>query len=456
MNQELLAILEYLERERKVPRERLIRAIEESLMAAARKAVGPARHLRCSIDPKTGEVRAYARLIVAERVVSRHDQISLSQARQIKPDAQVGDEVEVEVTPANFGRIAAQHTRQVLLNHLRRVEQERILQEFKGRVGDIVRGTIRGFEKGNIVVYLDEEQVEAILPQEERVPTEKYQKNDKIRAYIKAVEHTKRGPVITLSRADPRFIIRLFQLEVAEVADGTIEIKAIAREPGHRTKIAVYSHDPRVDPVGACVGIRGTRVRNIVRELNEEKIDVVEWSPDIAEFVAKALSPAVPIRVEVDEEAHRVRAIVPRQQLPQAIGKRGQNARLATILTGWQVEIQPEEEHVPAFEEQVEQAIENLAQIPGITRQQADILVHHGFLTLQQLLESEEEDLAAVPGIGDQAAQILQAARDEAQRRMIVIHPPGKEEGEEAEPASTQQPDKSETASSESSSSASS
>lgn len=425
MNEEVLAILNYLERERKVPRERLVRAIEEALMAAARKAVGPARHLRCSIDPKTGEVKAIARLIVADKVISRHDQISLTEARKIKPDAQVGDEVEIEVTPANFGRIAAQYTKQVLSQILRRLEQERILQDFRGRVGDIVSATVRDFDKGDTILFLDDEQVEAVLPASERIPTEKLTKGDKIRVYIKAVEHTKKGPIITVSRTDPNFIIKLFQREVTEIADGTIEIKAIAREPGFRTKLAVYSKDPRVDPVGACVGIKGVRVRNIVRELNEEKVDVVQWSPDIKQFVANALSPAKPIRVEIDEENHRVKAIVPKEQLPQAIGKRGQNARLTSMLTGWQVEIEAEQEVEPAFEDKVNEAIETLANIPGITRDQAEALVMHGFLTLQQLLESDVEDLQQVPGIGEQAEQVLEAARQEAQRRTIVIVPGG-------------------------------
>jgi len=432
MNNELIAVLEYLERERRIPKERLIQVLEGALMASARKAVGPARNLRCTIDPKTGDIKAWARLLVAEKVASRHDQISLPEARQINPNVQVGEEIEVEVTPANFGRIATQHAKQVLLSLLRQVEQERIFTEFKDRVGDIVRGTVRSFERADVIIFLEEEQCEALLPSQERVPTEQYSKGDKIRAYIKAVEHTKRGPVILLSRADPQFVIKLFKLEVAEIADGTIEIKAIAREPGFRTKLAVYSNDPRVDPVGACVGLRGQRVRNIVKELNDEKVDIVRWDPDVKVFLANALAPATPVSIEIDEAAGRVRAVVPEQQLPQAIGKRGQNARLTSMLTGWSIDIEPERKETIGFEEQVAQAIEGLAKIPGISREHADALVHHGFLTLQQLLEAEEADLASVPEIGEAAGEILKAAREEAQRQMIIINPgSGSNEGSE-------------------------
>ena len=230
MNAELLAVLEYWEREKGISRDILVRAVEEALVSAARRAVGPARELRCSIDPKTGSIKAFARLIVSDKIISKHDQISVNDARRLKADAQIGDEVEVEVTPGDFGRIAAQNARQAVMQQLRKAEKQLILEEFKDRVGDIVSGVVRRFERSDVVVDLG--RYEALLPNRERVPIEEYQTGERLRAYVKAVETTAHGPEIILSRADPMFVIKLFQLEVAEISDGTIEIKGIAREPG--------------------------------------------------------------------------------------------------------------------------------------------------------------------------------------------------------------------------------
>ena len=384
MNADFLAVLEFWEREKGINRDVLIGAVQEALLSAAKKAVGPARELRVVIDQKNGDIKAFAKLIVADKVISVHDQISVFDARRIKADAVVGDEIEKEVTPTGFGRVASQFAKQALMQKIRQAEKSMIFAEFKDRVGDIVSGTVRRFERSDVI--LDLGKYEALLPNRERVPTEEYQVGERIRCYVKAVEEGPHGPEIILSRADPQFIIKLFKLEVSEINDGTIEIKGIAREPGFRTKMAVYSRDPKVDPVGACVGMRGQRVKNIVRELNNEKVDVIPWSSDIRTFVTKALEPAQLKTIELDEAGKRVKILVSEDQLSLAIGKRGQNARLTARLTGWEVDIDAEQIVTKGFDEKVAEAVEALAAIPGVTREQADALVHAGLTRLEDLL----------------------------------------------------------------------
>lgn len=419
MNADFLAVLEFWEREKGISRDVLVAAVQEALLSAAKKAVGPARELRVQIDPKNGDIRAFAKLVVSDKVISKHDQISVFDARRIKADATVGEEVEVEVTPAGFGRIASQYAKQALMQQIRRAEKALIFTEFKDRVGDIISGTVRRFDRSDVIVDLGK--YEALLPNRERVPTEEYQIGERIRCYVKAVEQGPHGPDIILSRADPRFVIKLFQLEVSEINDGTIEIKGIAREAGFRTKLAVWTRDEKVDPVGACVGLRGQRVKNIVRELNNEKVDIIKWSPNIRDFITNALNPAKLKSFEIDEATRRVRIITSEDQLSLAIGKRGQNARLTSKLTGWQVDVEAEIVTTKGFDEKVAEAVQSLASVPGITREQADVLVHHGLLRLEDLLQAEPSDLAEMPQIGEQASAILDAARAEAARRTLKI-----------------------------------
>ncbi|HTL55623.1 MAG TPA: transcription termination factor NusA [Candidatus Limnocylindrales bacterium] len=419
MNADFLAVLEFWEREKGINREVLIGAVHEALLSAAKKAVGPARELRVAIDQKTGDIRAYAKLIVSDKVISKHDQISVFDSRRIKPDAQVGEELEVEVTPVGFGRIAAQYAKQALMMHIRRAEKALIFTEFKDRVGDIISGTVRRFDRSDVLVDLGK--YEALLPNRERVPTEEYQIGERIRCYVKAVEQGPHGPEIILSRSDPRFVLKLFQLEVSEINDGTIEIKGIAREPGFRTKLAVWTRDEKVDPVGACVGLRGQRVKNIVRELNNEKVDIIRWDPNVRGFITNALAPAKLKAFEIDETNKRVKIIVSEDQLSLAIGKRGQNARLTSKLTGWQVDIEAEVVVTKGFEEKVAEAVESLAAIPGISREQADVLVHHGLTRLEDLLQADVSDLAGIAQLGDQAGAIMEAARAEAARRTLKV-----------------------------------
>ena len=424
--------MEYWEREKGLDREILISAVEDALLSAAKRAVGPARELRCEIDRKDGDIRAFAKLIVVENVVNKHDEIALESAKRFNPDAQLNEEIELEVTPKNFGRIASQNAKQALMQAIRRAEKALIYSEFHDRIGDIVSGEVRGFDRSDVLGRF-----EALLPNRERVPTEEYQRGERIRCYVKSVAGGGNGSEIILSRKDPDFVLKLFQLEVSEINDGTIEVKGIAREPGFRTKLAVHSRDDKVDPVGACVGLRGQRVKNIVRELNNEKIDIIPWDDDIETYVTNALSPAEIKRLAVDESRKRVHIFVEPDQLSLAIGRRGQNARLTSILTGWQIDIDPEEEVKVGFEEQVAEAVDALAAIPGIEKAQADAIVHAGLLTLDALNGVEADDLKEIPGLEDSAETVLAAAKAEIERRAggSQAEEPAAKETPEEEPA---------------------
>ena len=427
--------MEYWEREKGLDREILISAVEDALLSAAKRAVGPARELRCEIDRKDGDIRAFAKLIVVENVVNKHDENALESAKRFNPDAQLNEEIELEVTPKNFGRIASQNAKQALMQAIRRAEKALIYSEFHDRIGDIVSGEVRGFDRSDVLVDLG--RFEALLPNRERVPTEEYQRGERIRCYVKSVAGGGSGSEIILSRKDPDFVLKLFQLEVSEINDGTIEVKGIAREPGFRTKLAVHSRDDKVDPVGACVGLRGQRVKNIVRELNNEKIDIIPWDDDIETYVTNALSPAEIKRLAVDESRKRVHIFVEPDQLSLAIGRRGQNARLTSILTGWQIDIDPEEEVKVGFEEQVAEAVDALAAIPGIEKAQADAIVHAGLLTLDALNGVEADDLKEIPGLEDSAETVLAAAKAEIERRAggSQAEEPAAKETPEEEPA---------------------
>lgn len=415
MNAEFLAVLEYWEKEKGISRETLIAAVNEALITAAKKAVGAARELRCEINPKSGEIKAFAKLIVVDIVQSKHDEISRFDARRIKDDANLGDEIEIEVTPTGFGRVAAQFAKQALMMQVRRAEKNLIYTEFKDRTGDIVSGVVRRFERSDVIVDLG--RYEAIMPNRERVPIEEYTLGERIRCFVKAVEETVRGPEIILSRSDPQFVIRLFQLEVSEIGDGTVEIKGIAREPGFRTKLAVHSRDPRVDPVGACVGLRGQRVKNIVRELNNEKVDIIRWDADIRVLITNALAPARIKSISVDEAKKQARVLVNEDQLSLTIGKRGQNARLTSRITGWQIDIDAEAAPIANFDQKVTQVVDGFAKITGISHEHATILVNTGFHSFEDLKQVELADIAEIPGLTESAAAIIDAVRAEALRR---------------------------------------
>jgi N utilization substance protein A len=418
MNNELLSILNYMERDRGIDREVLIEAVEYALQSAARKGHGT-DDLRIEIDRETCDIKAYAQAEVVERAPRSSDrQISLSSARKLKPDAELGDTVEVEVVPKDLGRIAAQTAKQAILQRIRQAEREIVFGEYKDRVGDIVSGAVRQFSRSDIIVDLG--RAEAVIPSKERVPTEEYQVGDRIRAYVLDVRENAVGPSVILSRSTPEFVRALFRLEVSEIADGVVEVKGIAREPGYRTKIAVVSRDEKVDPVGACVGMRGIRVKNIVRELSGEKIDIIRWSEDVKTYVINALSPAKLKAVNIDpDDRNTVHVVTEADQLSLAIGKRGQNVRLSAKLLGKKIDIQKDEGDI-SFEEKVKKAIDDLAAVDGIGREEAEALVKAGYLTVAGILAGEIEDLidtggfdAATAAAIYNAALAVQAEEDE-------------------------------------------
>jgi transcription termination/antitermination protein NusA len=418
MNAEFIAMLDYLEREKGIKREVLVEAVQNALVSAAKKTVEAGRDLRCEIDPKTGEIRAVAKLIVAEKVQNKHDEIGLAAARKIHPAAQLGEEVEVEVTPKNFGRIAAQTAKQAMMQRIRQAEKELIYDEFKDRAGEIVSGTVRRFERSDVVVDLGK--FEATMPSRERVQTEDYNIGDRIRAYVVAVENGVRGPEIILSRSHPNFVRRLFETEVSEIADRTVDIKGIAREAGFRTKIAVFSANDKVDPVGACVGMRGARVKNIVRELNNEKVDIIRWSPDMKEFVLEALKPAKVKSVTLDEGRKSIQIRVDDDQLSLAIGKRGQNARLTSRLTGWDINIEKDESAAQVFESRVQQAAKILSEALGVDQATSTLLVKGGMTTLDSLMEVEPQDIADAISSDLQKAEEIHASAKRAHEKSMA------------------------------------
>ena len=338
MNVELMKALEQIEEEKGISKEVIIEAIEAALLSAYKKNYGAsAQNMRIEVERDTGEMHAYQIRTVVESVDDEATQIALDEVREWDPTAQIGEMVEIEVTPRDFGRIAAQTAKQVVVQRLREAERDLVYKEFRDREGDIVTGQVQRIERKN--VYLDLGRIEAVLPPTEQIPRESYRQSERIKAYVVEVRQGTRGPQIVVSRTHPGLLKRLFELEVPEIYEGIVEIKAIAREAGGRSKIAVSSRDKNVDAVGACVGPKGTRVQAIVDELKGEKIDIVPWNADQALFVAGALSPAKVSRVEINEETKTALVIVPDNQLSLAIGREGQNARLAAKLTGWRIDI---------------------------------------------------------------------------------------------------------------------
>ena len=410
MNSELIAALDYFEREKGIKREILIEAVSNALLQASKKAVGPARDLRIDINPKSGEIRALASLLAVEKIQDKHGEILLANARKIKPEIQLGESLDVEVTPKDFGRISAQTAKQAMLQRIRSAEKEMMYDEFKDRAGEIVSGTVRRFERSDVIVDLGK--FDAIMPSKERVVTEDYNVGDRLRAYVMAVENGVRGPEIILSRSHPNFVRRLFEMEVSEINDRTVEIRGLAREAGYRTKIAVYSANEKVDPVGACVGMRGSRVKNIVRELNNEKVDIIRWSTEPRDFILKALEPARVKSLSLDVAKKTATVRVDEDQLSLAIGKRGQNARLTAKLTGWEINIEKDESAAIVMENKVTQAAGVLAANLAIDLPTAQALVKNGLLNIDSVLEVEPQDLADILSIDlEQATAIYDKAK---------------------------------------------
>lgn len=338
MSSEILSVLEYMEKEKGIGRADMIAAIVNAIKAAALKGVNSGQELKIEINPRNGQLKAWSILKIVDSVSNPRTEIHVEKAQALRPGAQIGELIEKEIDPATLGRIAAQTARQAVMQRLRQFEKDRIYDDFKDMVGNIVTGTVRRKERNDI--FIDLGKAEAILPGKEQVPGEEYQSGDRIRCLLLDIENSPRGPELILSRASPRFVRRLFEVEVTEIADGTVKIEAFAREPGYRTKMAVTSKDPKVDPVGACVGARGARVKTIVRELNGEKIDIINFFTDPKQMVIEALRPANPRDLQFDEKNRRILVKVASDDLAVAIGKGGKNVRLTSRLLGWRLEVE--------------------------------------------------------------------------------------------------------------------
>ncbi|MBE6376303.1 MAG: transcription termination factor NusA [Lentisphaerae bacterium] len=399
MSNELLTVIEYLSQNRSISRESIIKALENAILSASKKSIHPASELKIKIDPPTGRIQAWAVLEVVDQVPKNSDQIVIDRVLERYPDAKVGDRIEWEVTPSNFGRIAAQAARQNLSQQLRRAEKENVQEEFASRVGQIIYGTVKKVEAGNILI--DFEKAEGIMPAREQIRDEKYSNGDRINALLLKIDINTSGPSLIVSRTAPEFVTRLFEREVSEIHDGVVSVKGIAREPGKRSKIAVASSDPRVDPVGACVGVRGTRVKRITDELGAERVDIVPYSEDIATYVSNALLPAQVQSVKIDEEHHALLVIVNEDQSKVAFGRKAQNVRLAGKLVGWTIKLCDEtsKERAPSIEEQMKIAAGKLVETLGISDADAAKLVANGFVTVEGLKAADSAALEAVENI---------------------------------------------------------
>ncbi len=402
MSSELLSVLEYMEKEKGIGRADMISTITNALKTAALKGVNSGQELKIEINPKNGQLHAWALLKVVDSISNPKGEIHLEKAQAIKPGAALGEVIEKEIDPSTLGRIAAQTARQAVMQRLRQFEKDRIYDDFKDQVGNIVTGTVRRRERNDL--YVDLGKAEALMPAKEQVPGEEYQPGERIRCLLLAIESTPRGPELILTRASPKFVRRLFELEVTEIADGTVKIEAFAREPGYRTKIAVTSIDPKVDPVGACVGARGARVKTIVRELGGEKIDIIKYFADPRDMIIEALKPAVPREIIIDDKAHRVVLKVATEDLAIAIGRKGQNARLTSRLIGWRLDI---EEFKAQGENPRQTAIDSLVKSFGLDPVIAGRLVDMGINSPGAFEGVEANDLEGAGFTAEEAADII-------------------------------------------------
>jgi transcription termination/antitermination protein NusA len=408
---ELLQIADAVAREKAIDRKIVLGAMEDAIAKAARSRYGSETEVRAEIDPKSGELHLSRHMLVVDAVENPSFQISLEDARRRHPAAQIGDTIADPLPPLEYGRIAAQSAKQVIVQKVREAERDRQYDEYKDRIGDIVNGIVKRVEYGNVVVDLG--RGEAIVRRDEMLPREVFRNGDRIRAYIYDVRREQRGPQIFLSRTHPQFMSKLFAQEVPEIYDGIVEVKAVARDPGSRAKIAVVSRDSSVDPVGACVGMRGSRVQAVVNELQGEKIDIIPWSQDIATFVVNALAPAEVAKVVLDEERERIEVVVPDQQLSLAIGRRGQNVRLASQLTGWDIDILTEQEESERRQAEFENRTRMFIDSLNVDEVIGQLLASEGFTSVEELAFVDTKEIAGIEGFDDDTAAELQTrARD--------------------------------------------
>jgi N utilization substance protein A len=406
---ELLLVADAVAREKSIDREEVLEAMEQAIQKAGRAKYGHEKDIRATIDRKTGDVRLSRWTEAVEVVENEETQIPVHIAKKFKPDIQLGQHLVDPLPPIDFGRIAAQTAKQVIVQRVREYERRRQYDEYKDRVGEIINGMVKRTEYGNLMVEVG--RAEALLRRDELIPRESFRNGDRVRAYIYDVREEPRGPQIFLSRTHPGFLAKLFAQEVPEIYDGIIEIKAVARDPGSRAKMAVISRDSSIDPVGACVGMRGSRVQAVVQELQGEKIDIIPWSPQAATFVVNALAPAEVTKVVMDEEAGRVEVVVPDDQLSLAIGRRGQNVRLASQLTRWDIDILTEAEESDRRQEEFRRRTGLFVEAMDVDDVIAGLLVTEGFTTVEELAFSPLEELAEIEGFDENvAAELIRRA----------------------------------------------
>ncbi len=408
---ELLQIADAVAREKSIDRNIVIEAMQDAIQKAAKSRYGVENDIRCSIDPKTGATLLTRVQTVVENVENEWTEIRLEDAHAVKPDAQIGDELVEELPPIDFGRVAAQNAKQVIVQKVRDAERDRQYEEYKDRLHEIANGVVKRVEYGNVIVDLG--RAEAIIRRDEMIPREAVRYGDRVRAYVHDVRREQRGPQIFLSRARPEFMAKLFAMEVPEIYDGVVEIKSVARDPGSRAKIAVLSKDSSIDPVGACVGMRGQRVQAVVNELQGEKIDIIQWNDNAASFIVNALAPAEVSKVVLDEEADRIEVVVPESQLSLAIGRRGQNVRLASQLTGWDIDILTEQEESERRQKEFSDRSHLFMDAFDVDEVIAQLLVTEGFTSVEEVAFVEVSEIAGIEGFDNDTAEEIQArARD--------------------------------------------
>jgi len=403
---ELLQIADAVARDKSIDRSIVIASMEDAMQKAARSRYGQETEVRAEINPRTGEVRYSRLMLVVEQIENDATQILLTDARKRNPAAQVGDWIAETLPPIEFGRIAAQSAKQVIVQKVREAERDRQYDEFKDRIGDVINGVVKRVEYGNVIVDLGRS--EAIIRRDEMIPRELFRPGDRVRAYVYDVRREQRGPQIFLSRTHPQFMSKLFTQEVPEIYDGVIEVKSVARDPGSRAKIAVTSRDSSIDPVGACVGMRGSRVQAVVNELQGEKIDIIPWSADAATFIVNALQPAEVVKVVLDEDSSRIEVVVPDDQLSLAIGRRGQNVRLASQLTGWDIDILTEAEESERRQKEFNERTQAFMEALDVDEVVGQLLASEGFRSVEELAYVDPTEVAAIEGFDADTAEEIQ------------------------------------------------
>jgi N utilization substance protein A len=406
---ELLQIVDAVAREKSIDRTIVLASMEDAMQKAARSRYGQETEVRAEINPKTGEIRFSRLMLVVDLVENDSTQITLADAQKKNPSARIGDWIAEALPPFDYGRIPAQASKQVLVQKIREAERDKQYDVFKDRIGEIINGAVKRVEYGNVVVDLGGAGGEAVVRRDELIPREMFRPGDRIRAFVYDVRREARGPQIFLSRTHPQFTAKLFAQEVPEIYDGIVEVKAVARDAGSRAKIAVLSNDSSIDPVGACVGMRGSRVQAVVNELQGEKIDIIPWSPDAATFIVNALQPAEVMKVVLDEDSTRIEVVVPDDQLSLAIGRRGQNVRLASQLTGWDIDILTEAEESERRQKEFNERTATFMNALDVDETVAQLLASEGFRTVEEIAFVDVSELAAIEGFDEETAAELQA-----------------------------------------------